>query len=400
MEKDKKQYFRLGVTLFCSFTAVVLFYFILLRADDIKVYFAVVYSAVEPLLMGIILAYLLCPAAKFLERQCKKVKGLSRAARPVSVMGTIVLIFAAVVLLGVLVLPQMVASVASLANDLPDMLDAQLARVSAYLETDSEAAAMAEQMIVAVEEFLANWLKTALFPTISMLADSLVSVGSAIVNLFMAVGVAVYLLLGREKYMAQCRKLFHAISGNQNFNRMVEESLHQTHQIFGGFISGKLLDSLIIGVICYIGMLVFRLPYTTLISVVIGVTNIIPVFGPFIGAVPSAFLLLLVSPVKCFTFIVFVIVLQQLDGNIIGPHILGKSMGISAFYVLVAVMAFGKLMGFVGMVVGVPLLATIYYLVKRVVEWSLRRQGLPEETLAYIPSNKKVAVKEVSNKSE
>lgn len=385
MEPEKKRFFRLGVTLFCSLTAVILFYFILLRVDEVKSYLSVILSALEPLFMGIVLAYLLCPVAKCLERCCKRVKGLSRMARPVSVLSSIVLTFAVLVLLGALVLPQLAESVRSLAKDLPDLLDAQMARMTAFLESDSDAAAMAVQMISSVESFLANWIKTDLFPTVSMLADSIMSIGSAIVNLFMGVAVAVYLLISRERYLAQCRKLFCAISRNQQFNRLVLESIHEAHHIFGGFISGKLLDSLIIGILCYTSLLVLKMPYTALISVVIGVTNIVPVFGPFIGAIPSAFLLLLVSPAKCFTFIIFVIVLQQLDGNIIGPHILGNSMGISAFYVTVAVMLFGKLMGFAGMVVGVPLLATLYYLVKRAAEWSLNRQGLPTETAAYVP---------------
>lgn len=252
------------------------------------------------------------------------------------------------VLLGALILPQLVESVGGLAKDLPDLLDAQMARMAAFLESDSDAAAMAVRMITSIESFLANWIKTDLFPTVSMLADSIMSIGSAIVNLFMGIAVAVYLLISRERYLAQCRKLFCAISRNQRFNRLVMESVQETHHIFGGFISGKLLDSLIIGILCYIGLLILKMPYTALISVVIGVTNIVPVFGPFIGAIPSAFLLLLVSPAKCFTFIIFIIVLQQLDGNIIGPPILGNSMGISAFYVTVAVMLFGKLMGFAG----------------------------------------------------
>lgn len=387
MKTENKQFFRLGVTIVCSLVTVVLFYFLLLQAEEVKAYLSVISAALEPLFMGMVMAYLLCPVAEFLERQCKRVRGISRAARPVSVLGAVVLTFAVLVLLGVLILPQLVESVAGLAEDLPDMLRVQMAQMAAYIESDSDAAAMAVQMVSSVEGFLANWLKSDLLPTVSILADSILSIGSAIVNLFMAIGVAIYLLLSRERFMAQCRKLFCAVSRNRDFNRIVRESLQQTHKIFGGFISGKLLDSLIIGILCYIGMLVLRLPYTALISVVIGVTNIVPVFGPFIGAIPSAFLLLLVSPAKCLAFVIFIIVLQQLDGNIIGPHILGNSMGISAFYVLLAVMIFGKLLGFVGMVVGVPLLATIYYLVKRAAEWSLDRQGLPTDTAAYIFEN-------------
>ncbi len=387
MKQDKRRFLYLGITLFCSLAAVIVFYFILLRLDGVKAYLSVILAALEPLFMGMVIAYLLCPVAKFLERQCKKVKGISRAARPVSVLETLVLAFAVLSALVALVLPQLVESVAILANDLPDLLREQLARMNAYLSTDSKATDIVAEMIASVETFLAGWIKTDLLPTVSMLAGSVASVGSAIVNLFMGIAVAIYLLMARERYLGQCGKLFCAVSKNQRFNRLVLESVQETHRIFGGFISGKLLDSLIIGVICYIGLLILKMPYTALISVVIGVTNIVPVFGPFIGAIPSAFLLLLVSPAKCLIFVILIIVLQQLDGNLIGPHILGNSMGISAFYVTVAVMLFGKLMGFIGMVVGVPLLATLYYLVKRAAEWSLKSQGLPVETSAYEPGS-------------
>ena len=153
--------------------------------------------------------------------------------------------------------------------------------------------------------------------------------------------------------------------------------------IFNGFISGKLVDSLIVGIICFVCLSLLKIPYGLLISVIVGVTNIIPMFGPFIGAVPSAFLLLLVSPAKCLVFIVFVIILQQVDGNIIGPRILGNSTGLSALYVTVAMLLFGKLMGFLGMIVGVPLFATLYYIVKRLAEYSLGKQGLPTDTDKY-----------------
>ena len=159
--------------------------------------------------------------------------------------------------------------------------------------------------------------------------------------------------------------------------------MHQADQIFSGFISGKLLDSLIVGVICFACLTVLKMPYALLVSVIVGVTNIIPMFGPFIGAIPSAFLILLVSPSKCIVFLIFIIILQQLDGNVIGPRILGNSTGLSAFYVTVAMMLFGKLMGFVGMIVGVPLFATLYYIVKRLAEYSLGQQGLPVGTAVY-----------------
>lgn len=373
----------MGVTIFVSLAAVVAFYFIVLRYEGLKYYLDIISLALQPVIVGIVIAYVICPVAKFLERQFRRGKWLSRAARPLAVLFTLLFVIGILGLFCALILPQVVESIRSLVVDLPEMLEVQLARLESYLKEDSDAAEAVMQMITSVETFLMTFIKENLFAAVSNVAGSVLSVGSAIVNLVVSIVVTVYLLLDRERYLGQCRKLFYAVSRNKRFNRAVMEVLHQTDQIFSGFISGKLLDSLIVGVICFACLTVLKMPYALLVSVIVGVTNIIPMFGPFIGAIPSAFLILLVSPSKCIVFLIFIIILQQLDGNVIGPRILGNSTGLSAFYVTVAMMLFGKLMGFVGMIVGVPLFATLYYIVKRLAEYSLGQQGLPVGTAAY-----------------
>lgn len=373
----------MGVTIFVSLAAVVAFYFIVLRYEGLKYYLDIISLALQPVIVGIVIAYVICPVAKFLERQFRRGKWLSRAARPLAVLFTLLFVIGILGLFCALILPQVVESIRSLVVDLPEMLEVQLARLESYLKEDSDAAEAVMQMITSVETFLMTFIKENLFAAVSNVAGSVLSVGSAIVNLVVSIVVTVYLLLDRERYLGQCRKLFYAVSRNKRFNRAVMEVLHQADQIFSGFISGKLLDSLIVGVICFACLTVLKMPYALLVSVIVGVTNIIPMFGPFIGAIPSAFLILLVSPSKCIVFLIFIIILQQLDGNVIGPRILGNSTGLSAFYVTVAMMLFGKLMGFVGMIVGVPLFATLYYIVKRLAEYSLGQQGLPVGTAAY-----------------
>ncbi len=373
----------MGVTIFVSLAAVVAFYFIVLRYEGLKYYLDIISLALQPVIVGIVIAYVICPVAKFLERQFRRGKWLSRAARPLAVLFTLLFVIGILGLFCALILPQVVESIRSLVVDLPEMLEVQLARLESYLKEDSDAAEAVMQMITSVETFLMTFIKENLFAAVSNVAGSVLSVGSAIVNLVVSIVVTVYLLLDRERYLGQCRKLFYAVSRNKRFNRAVMEVLHQADQIFSGFISGKLLDSLIVGVICFACLTVLKMPYALLVSVIVGVTNIIPMFGPFIGAIPSAFLILLVSPSKCIVFLIFIIILQQLDGNVIGPRILGNSTGLSAFYVTVAMMLFGKLMGFVGMIVGVPLFAALYYIVKRLAEYSLGQQGLPVGTAAY-----------------
>lgn len=383
MESDKKRYLRRGITIFVSLAAVVAFYFIVLRYQGLKTYLDIVSLALQPVMAGIVIAYVLCPVAKFLERQFRRGKWLARAARPLSVLFTLIFAFGILGLFCALILPQVVDSIRSLVVDLPGMLEVQLTRLESYLEEDSDAASTVMQMIASVETFLMTWIKENLFATVSNVAVSVLSIGSAIVNLVVSIVVTVYLLLDRERYLGQCKKLFYAVSRNKRFNRVVMEVVHQADQIFSGFISGKLLDSLIVGIICFVCLTVLKMPYALLVSVIVGVTNIIPMFGPFIGAIPSAFLILLVSPSKCIIFLIFIIILQQLDGNVIGPRILGNSTGLSALYVTVAMLLFGKLMGFVGMIVGVPLFATLYYIVKRLAEYSLKRQGMPMSTAEY-----------------
>lgn len=382
--RDKKFYFWLGVTIFASLAATVAVFFILFRSQEIQAFFSVVLSALQPVLIGIVLAYLLCPIAKFLERQIRRAGVPSRAARPLSALLTLVLAFGMLGLFCAMIIPQLVESVGSLVNDLPGLLQAQFDRLSSYLESDNEAAAYVIQMVKSAETFLVDWIKTNLFSTVSTVASGVMSVGSALVSLVVAIIVTVYLLLDRERYVAQCKKLFYAVSRNERFNRAISDTAHKANEIFLGFIGGKLLDSLIVGIICFVCLTVMKMPYTLLISVIVGVTNVIPMFGPFIGAVPSAFLILLVSPSKCLAFLIFIVILQQVDGNIIGPRILGDSTGLSALYVTIATLVFGKLMGFLGMIVGVPLFATLYYVVKRLAEYSLQQQNLPVNTADYV----------------
>ena len=382
MESEKKQYLKLGITIFASLSATIIFFFLLFRFQEIKAFFGVVVSALQPVVVGIALAYLLRPLARRLEEMLRKIK-ISRFARLFSVLLTLILTFCVLGLCCAFILPGLVESVGSLVKDLPGLLEIQLERLSAYLESDDDTAAAVMQMVESVETSLLAWVKTNLFSTVSTVASSVLSVGSVMVNVVVSIVVTIYLLLDWERYLAQCKKLFYAVSKNPRINHAVSDALRQSNQIFSGFISGKLLDSLIVGIICFICLSIMKMPYAMLISVIVGVTNIIPMFGPFIGAIPSIFLILLVSPSKCIAFLIFIVVLQQVDGNIIGPRILGNSTGLSALYVTVATLLFGKLLGFLGMIIGVPLFATLYYIVKRLAEYSLKKQNMPVDTSEY-----------------
>ena len=166
--------------------------------------------------------------------------------------------------------------------------------------------------------------------------------------------------------------------------RLYRDALHRSSDTFGKFLSGKILDSLIIGILTFVILTIFKMPYTLLVSVIVGITNIIPFFGPFIGAIPSVIIILFVSPIKALWFLLIILVIQQIDGNIIGPKILGDSIGISAFWILFSILVAGKFLGLVGMVIGVPLFAVIYSIIKEVVESQLDKKGMKTKTEDYM----------------
>ena len=373
------------ITNFLTLAAAIALLFALLHLGEITSGISTFFSALEPLWVGMAFAYLLCPVASFFEEKLSHFKKISRFARPLSVLITSLAVLAFFSLLCAVLLPQLITSVSELAGSLPRLVEAQLQRLQKFLASNNQFASKSTELIESAENMLVTWIKTNLLNTVYNIATSVMTVGSAIINLLLSFIIMIYLLLDRERYINQCRKMFHTVSRNERVNDAVYDTLRQANKMFGGFISGKLIDSLIVGVICFVFMLILGMDYPLIISVIVGVTNIIPMFGPFIGAIPSAFLLLLVSPKQCIIFLIFIIVLQQVDGNIIGPRIMGDSIGLPALYITIAILMFGSLFGFIGMIIGVPTFATLYYVVKRISEYFLRKRGLPTETSAYGP---------------
>ena len=206
-------------------------------------------------------------------------------------------------------------------------------------------------------------------------------------NLLISVIVCVYLLNGKELFKAQIKKIISATMTKEKSDDIFEFA-YFANKTFGGFISGKLIDSLIIGILCFILMTIFNLPYTVLVSTIVGVTNFIPFFGPFIGAVPSALIICVASPIKALYFLILVFALQQFDGNILGPKILGGTTGLSSFWVMFAIIVGGGFFGFTGMVLGVPVFAVIYYYFSRYIKKRLARKQMPTETADYEEFNK------------
>ena len=238
--------------------------------------------------------------------------------------------------------------------------------------------------------YVEKLFQTQILPQINTYLSYVASITTGVINavklLFnFAIGlvIAIYLLTSKETFIGQAKKIVYTLLPPR-YGNVVIHTMRISDQMFGGFISGKILDSAIIGVICYVGLIILRVPYSLLVAVIVGVTNVIPFFGPFIGAVPSVILIALADPIKGLYFLIFVLVLQQVDGNIIGPKILGDSTGLSAFWVVFAILVGGGLFGFMGMLLGVPTFAVIYYLLREAAAYILRKRKLPEETRDYI----------------
>lgn len=230
----------------------------------------------------------------------------------------------------------------------------------------------------AILEAFYSWLSASL----PMVLNATKNLTTGLTNLILGVIISIYFLFGKERFLAQIKKALYALFPEDFVKRLVDVT-HTSNRIFSGFISGKLLDSLIIGILCFVGMSLFRMPMAMLVSVIVGVTNVIPYFGPIIGAVPSALIVFLIDPIKALWFVFFVICLQQFDGNILGPRILGDSIGMPAFWVIFSILLFGGYFGVFGMFVGVPTFAVIYSIFKIWMEGRLERKNMPTDTKSY-----------------
>ncbi len=199
--------------------------------------------------------------------------------------------------------------------------------------------------------------------------------------------ISIYVLMSKEEFIGQSKKLMYALLPGKSANAVIH-TVHKSNEIFGGFISGKILDSMIIGVLCFICLYFMKMPYALLVSVIVGVTNVIPFFGPYLGAVPSTILIMLASPIQGVYFIIFILILQQFDGNILGPAILGESTGLSSFWVVFAILVGGGIFGILGMIIGVPAFAVIIYVIRRMVNYILEKKQLPLDSKEYVPVEK------------
>ena len=358
----------------------IIFFFLIYRFDGFGSAISTLTGILMPFIYGAVIAYLLKPVCNTIEAFLRrfipeKMKGLINA---LSVTFTILFGLLLIYALCMMIIPQLITSVTTLyytaqANITKFMYWANHLE---FIEKNEQIMELLNSAYAALNTNLDTWIKNTLLPSmqniVSGAAIGVLNVVTVAKNLIIGIIVAVYILASRKRFVQQAKMVLYSLV-KLRWANLITEEVKYADRMFGGFINGKIMDSAIIGVLCYIGCLIFKFPSALLVSVIIGVTNVIPFFGPFIGAIPATLLILIQNPIKALWFVLFVLVLQQLDGNIIGPKILGNTTGLSSFWVLFAILLFGGLWGFAGMIVGVPLFAVIYDVIKKLVIHGLRR---------------------------
>lgn len=390
-----RRYIDYALIVFVLFCCCTLFFFAVYRYRGFGAVVGKITKALQPIIFGLVIAYLINPIMMFVERNALRLfrnrlssrKKERKVARVIGTVCAIVIFILIVALLIYMMIPQLIESISGMINTLPEQTEAFIKWFDDFTKLESKWTKAIEEAMMSTATYLEDWAKTSLLPNIQTyvgsVASGAISFVKVLVNFLVGLIVAVYVLMGKEKFIGQSKKIVYAVFKPVRGNIIIEV-VRKSHEIFGGFISGKILDSAIIGVLCYIGLSLLHMPYALLVSAFVGLTNIIPFFGPFIGAIPSVVIIALAEPVKGLYFIIFILALQQLDGNIIGPKILGDSTGLNSFWVVFAIMVGGGLFGFAGMLLGVPTFAVIYYLVRRIVNYALRKRKLPYHTKDYI----------------
>ncbi|MDL2287164.1 AI-2E family transporter [Eubacteriales bacterium OttesenSCG-928-G02] len=367
--------------LFFVIAASILFIFLLFNIKNISYYISKYIGYVMPVIYGVCIAYILNPIMVFFNKKfyklfdkSKKEKTRNKAkkySKNISIALAVLIGLLIVILLIVLIVPELINSLMELGAKLPDLLENVINWFNKKSFAETNWASSIQQILDKAVAALENWVENSMMPMlegimtnlIGYLTTGVVSVFSFFFNFLVGIVVAIYTLKDKEKFIGRIKKILYSTTKTKTANKIINTARHG-HQIFGGFLYGKIIDSAIVGVICFLFNIIAGMPYSLLIAVIIGITNIIPFFGPFIGGIPSALLIFMINPMQGLVFAIFVFILQQIDGNIIGPLILGNTTGLSEFWVTFALLLFGGMFGFMGMIIGVPVFAVIYYLLR------------------------------------
>ena len=389
MEKDKlKRYLQIAGIVFGVFVLSITYFFLLYRNRSIGASIASVVAILRPLIIGAVLAYIMKSTCNFYEKNLMKLllrsgkrneSKLKKGVGAVSVVLTYITWIALITILLVIAIPQIIKSITDFANllivKIPEYVDLVIEWEQKFLEDQEMLRPYFDKVVAGLEEWattdLIPWIQT----TVTGLIPKLLGLVTSIVDVVIGLVISVFILLGRKVLARKSTMLLHCIFQKEKTVNVIVDEFKYADKMFSGFLEGKVIDSTIIGLIYYIVLEIMNVPYPALVAVICGVTNIIPIFGPFIGAIPSGFIILTADPIKVIPFVIFVFVIQFLDGYIIDPHIVGGNIKMSSFCVVFAVITFGGLWGFMGLLVGVPTFAVIYDIFRKLSLYILKKRG-------------------------
>ena len=394
-----KKYLYWGVTAFLVIAACILFYLIANNLGWLGAALKQLGNILSPFIWGLVIAYLLYPLMKIYQRHlftplaklifrrsAKAEERVPKLARGLAVFLSIISLLVIVGGMIWLVAPQLVSSIERIVVNSGDYIAAADAWLTRVLSDYPELEQAISGAVGDLSNGLVTWATSTLLPMLKDIATN-VTVNvyyffKGVYNVIIGIIVSVYVLYSRETFASHCKKIIYCIFSLEASEKILK-GVQFTNQVFIGFLSGKILDSLIIGILCYAGCMILRMPYALLVSVIVGVTNVIPFFGPLFGMIPGTLIIMMESPLKALIFLVFIILLQQFDGNILGPKILGNKVGINGFWVMFSIIFGAGLFGFAGMLLGVPVFVVIYSFFKNLVNKKLGRSGLPTDSAEY-----------------
>ena len=399
------KYTTRAIYAFLVLVAAMLFYMAIGNIHYLFTWLGRLLQFLQPIVYGCVFAFLLNPLLRIFDNKLLphlfKERLKPKPRRTVAIILTYLTALIGVTIFISMVVPQVIASLSNLAanmssyflvirrlyNDFTQYLDTLL-NASSGDEFTTLVSAIMERTLDSLGKLMESGTEY-ISSSLGSLLTASARFTSGLINITIGIIVSVYLLFDREKLFAQCHKIMVALFPQRACKLLFDIGM-DCNRILSGFVVGKAIDSLIIGVLCFIGLVIMQMPYAVLISVVVCVTNVIPYFGPFIGAIPSFLILFIASPIHSLWFLIFILLLQQFDGNILGPKILGDTIGLSAFWIIFSIMLFSGLFGVVGMFIGVPLFAILYSLVKRFIAFLLEQKGLSSNTRDYDSTHNKL----------
>ncbi|MDK0954693.1 AI-2E family transporter [Clostridium perfringens] len=359
-------------------TYIILLIFFFINIKDIINFLYKFLGILKPFIWGIAIAFILNIPVKLIEKNLGNGKFFKGMKRSFSITLTFLFFILAITLFILFVIPQLLSSISTLMNSIPEYLS----QFEKFLEVNAINNSQSQVMMQNIINELLNMWKEILKVTSQIVGTSLgylldftLGITYGVINFFLALILAIYMLASKEILISQLKLIIYAFVSKNKADRIIELG-KMCNEMFSKFILGQCTEALVIGVLCFIGMIILKMPYALLISVVIGVTALIPVFGAFLGTIPSAFIILIIDPIKALWFIIFIIVLQQLEGNLIYPRVVGSSIGLSALWVMFAMIVGGSLFGIIGMLIGIPIFGVVFKILKRVANRKINEKGI------------------------